>query len=68
MSHISMFEPNTHHQDGFAPSAIRKIFLEYASPNDAVSAERELKGRAFGPNVVDTAYFGEEDYHIGNLK
>lgn len=33
-----------------------------------MSAERELKGRAFGPNVVDTAYFGEDEYHNGNLK
>ena len=63
-----MLDPNTYHQDGLAPSAIRKIFLEYASPNDAMSAERELTGRAFGPKVVDTAYFGEEDYHNGNLK
>lgn len=54
-------------QDGYAPSAVKKIFLEYASPRDAMSAERELKGRAFGPNVVDTKYFGEEDYARGNL-
>jgi hypothetical protein len=31
-------------------------------------AERELKGRAFGPNVVDTTYFGEDEYLNGNLK
>lgn len=33
-----------------------------------MSAERELKGRAFGPNVVDTAYFREDEYLNGNLK
>ena len=54
-------------QDGYAPSAIKKIFLEYASPNDAMSAEKELKGRAFGPNVVDCIYFQEDDYAKGNL-
>jgi hypothetical protein len=54
-------------QEGYAPSAVKKIFLEYASPNDAVGAERELKGRAFGPNVVDATFFGEEDYTRGNL-
>ena len=34
------------------PSALRKIFLEYATPQDATNAERELAGRQFGPNVV----------------
>jgi hypothetical protein len=68
MSHICLSLPTAHYQDGYAPSAIRKIFLEYASPNDAMTAEKELKGRAFGPNVVDTTFFGEDDYHNGNLK
>jgi len=54
-------------QDGYAPSAIKKIFLEYASPNAAKSAEKELKGRAFGPNVVDCIFFQEDDYAKGNL-
>ncbi len=56
-----------HDQEGYAPSAVKKIFLEYASPSDAVSAERELQGRAFGPNVVDVKFFGEEDYSRSNL-
>ncbi len=34
------------------PSAIRKVFLEYASTNDAQAANRELAGRAFGESVV----------------
>lgn len=34
------------------PSAVQKIFLEYATPQDAANAERELAGRQFGPNVV----------------
>lgn len=49
-------------QDGCAPSAVKKIFLEYATPSDAMNAEKELKGRAFGPNVVDASYFSEESY------
>mmetsp|Transcript_3811 Transcript_3811/g.8496 ORF Transcript_3811/g.8496 Transcript_3811/m.8496 type:complete len:662 (+) Transcript_3811:129-2114(+) len=54
-------------QDGYAPTATKKIFLEYATPKDAMNAERELKGRAFGPNVVDATFYGEEDYARGNL-
>ena len=61
-------QKNQYEQEGYAPSAIKKIFLEYASPNDAMAAERELKGRAFGPNVVDATFFGEEDYVRGNLR
>jgi hypothetical protein len=34
------------------PSAVKKIFLEYATVQDAANAERELAGRQFGPNVV----------------
>lgn len=41
---------------------MRKIFLEYATPSDAMNAENELKGRAFGPNVVETSFFSEESY------
>ena len=37
------------------PSAIRKIFLEYATAQDAANAERELAGRQFGPNVVEVS-------------
>ena len=39
-------------QDGYVHTAVKKIFLEYVSPNDASNAERELAGRAFGPNIV----------------
>lgn len=35
------------------PSAIRKVFLEYASPQDAQAANRELAGRQFGALVVE---------------
>lgn len=54
-------------QDGYASSAIMKIFLQYETTNDAMRAEKELKGRAFGPNVVDAMYFQEDDYARGNL-
>lgn len=33
-------------------TAIRKIFLEYATAQDAKNAENELAGRQFGPSVV----------------
>jgi len=34
------------------PSAIKKVFLEYATVQDATTAEKELGGRQFGSNVV----------------
>ena len=49
-------------QDGYAPTAVKKIFLEYETVADACSAEKELKGRAFGPNIVGASYFSEQDY------
>ena len=55
-------------QDGCAPSAIRKIFLEYATVDNAAAAERQLAGRAFGPSTVAAEYFDEGDYARGNLK
>ena len=58
----------TSEQDGYTPSATKKIYLEYATVNDAMNAEKELKGRAFGPNVVDATYFQEDDYARGNLQ
>ena len=45
-------------QDGYVPTAVKKIFLEYVSPSDACNAERELGGRAFGPNVVHVSLVG----------
>lgn len=50
------------------PSAVRKIFLEYACVGDAVAAERELAGRQFGENVVQTQYLSEEDFAACRLK
>jgi hypothetical protein len=46
---------------------VKKIFLEYATVSDACSAEKELKGRAFGPNIVGASYFSEEDYASNRL-
>ena len=50
------------------PTAIRKIFLEYATVQDAANAERELAGRQFGPNVVEASYYSEDDYARGILR
>jgi hypothetical protein len=49
------------------PSAIHKIYLEYASVQDAQAAERELAGRRFGDNVVQTSFFDETEYSSGRL-
>lgn len=48
-------------------SAIRKIFLEYATVQDSANAEHELAGRQFGPNVVQASYFDETEYCAGRL-
>jgi hypothetical protein len=55
-------------QDGTAASAVRKIFLEYATLQDAANAERELAGRQFGDSVVEVTHFSEADYSSGNLR
>ena len=54
-------------QDGVNPSAVTKIFLEYASVEDVARAEAELVGRQFGPNVVQATYFPEDAYGAGQL-
>jgi len=62
---LSMKAPRP--QDGFAPSAVKKIFLEYATTQDSGSARHELAGRQFGPAVVEVVYFDEDDYKNGKL-
>jgi len=53
---------------GVKATAIKKIFLEYATVQDATNAERELAGRQFGPNVVEASYFDEKDYQSDALR
>jgi len=57
-------------QDGFPSNstALRKIFLEYATVKDAVAANQQLSGRQFGPSVVKTMYFDESLYHSDSLQ
>lgn len=55
-------------QDNVEPSAIRKVFLEYATVADSLAAQSELNGRKFGPNVVETSFLSEGDYTAGKLK
>ncbi|KAL7512044.1 hypothetical protein ACHAXN_009492 [Cyclotella atomus] len=62
---VSMKIPR--HEDGYAPTAVKKIFLEFATVADACCAEKELKGRAFGPNIVGASFFSEEDYASNRL-
>lgn len=66
---LTFVDTTNHHQgNGVEQSAIQKIFLEYATVQDASNAEKELKGRKFGPNLVETSYFIEGDYQAGKLK
>ena len=55
-------------QDNVELSAIRKVFLEYATLPDALAAQSELQGRKFGPNIVETRFLSEADYAAGKLK
>ena len=50
------------------PSAVGKIFLEYATIQDSSNAERELSGRQFGPNVVEASYHDEQEYSARKLR
>merc|ERR1712150_270848 len=43
-------------------TALKKIFLEYATVSDAINAERELVGRQFANSTIQVAYFSEHDY------
>jgi splicing factor U2AF 65 kDa subunit len=49
-------------------SALRKIYLEYATAQDARNADRELAGRQFGNFVVQTTYYSEQDFAHGVLR
>mmetsp|Transcript_17229 Transcript_17229/g.32611 ORF Transcript_17229/g.32611 Transcript_17229/m.32611 type:complete len:582 (+) Transcript_17229:124-1869(+) len=57
---VSMKIP--HPKDGFSESAVKKIFLEYATLNGAALAKQELTGRQFGNSNVEVTYFDESDY------
>jgi splicing factor U2AF 65 kDa subunit len=54
--------------NGVEASALRKVFLLYASTRDALQAEKELTGRQFGSNVVDTLYYPEQAFIAGLLR
>jgi splicing factor U2AF subunit len=53
---------------GIEASAVKKIFLEYATVQDAAKAQGELNGRKFGPNTVMTSFLSEGDYAAGKLR
>ena len=46
-------------------SALRKVYLSYATIEDALKAQQELSGRQFGPNVVETQFYPETDFAVG---
>jgi len=54
-------------KDGHTETAVKKIFLEYATVCDAMNAERELVGRQFANSTIQVAYFSELDYINGEL-
>ncbi len=54
-------------RDGNARSAVGKVFLEYATPQDAAQAQRSLEGRQFGDSYVRTEFFDERSYLAGLL-
>jgi len=60
--------PRQANHQGVSESAVRKVFLEYATVADALQAERELTGRQFGPNTVSTEYYSESDFAAGQLR
>ena len=43
--------------DQYPLTALKKIYLEYATTEDAANAEHELSGRKFGESVVVTSFF-----------
>lgn len=62
---ISMKIPRS--MDRYVETAVKKIFLKYATMNDAINAERELTGRQFGNSIIQVTYFNEDDYASENL-
>jgi splicing factor U2AF subunit len=53
---------------GIEASAVKKIFLEYATVQDSAKAQGELNGRKFGPHIVMTSFLSEGDYAAGKLR
>jgi splicing factor U2AF 65 kDa subunit len=60
--------PRAASQGGIEASAIGKVYLSYAAPQDAAKAQQELSGRQFGPNVVETRFYSEADFAAGRLR
>lgn len=53
--------------DQYPSTALKKIYLEYATLEDVMNAERELGGRKFGDSVVATSFFDESEYKLDKL-
>jgi splicing factor U2AF 65 kDa subunit len=53
--------------DQYPLTALKKIYLEYATTEDAANAEHELSGRKFGESVVVTSFFNESEYGLNML-
>lgn len=66
--HLTLLRLCCNEQDNFSASAIKKIFLEYATIADATKAERELHGRQFGSSAVQVTFFDEKDYSSRKLR
>jgi len=62
---LSLKIPRT--QDGYASTAVKKIFLQYESSEQATSAYKELSGRKFGDSVVKALFFDPDLFTRGIL-
>ncbi|XP_066910518.1 splicing factor U2AF 65 kDa subunit-like [Clytia hemisphaerica] len=55
--------PSQEHQ----VSGVGKIFIEYATPNEAKAASEALAGRKFASRVVVTSYYDPDKYYRSEL-
>jgi splicing factor U2AF subunit len=65
---ISLKIPRAAEAPLIAPSAVGKVFLEYATPADAATATVELHGRQFGEAAVEVTNYDERDFAAGTLR
>jgi hypothetical protein len=49
-------------------TAIGKVFVEFSSISEALSAGSALAGRGFGDMVVTTSYFDQSKYSTRELE
>ena len=55
-------QQDTGRRETILPSAVGKIYLHYATLNQALRAKGELQGRQFGSAVVQVTFYPEDDF------